>query len=228
MAQMAPPSGGSSLRGTDGLPFQPEDTPGYRNNTTGALNAVGERGYCSSSSVSGTNMLYLWFTPQDLKPGNTDNRATGRQVRCLQAFIRTPLFSLPLPLRNAPVGCFTGLPAAVYGISGRASDKFSGPPTFSRDGKGLVKATLAGQLQSLRAGTETSACLSFSCGLNPAGPGLPREGQWRADERRQQRVQLVGYGQRDRCTEVELQLDMARSQQPEQPRLWPASVRAWG
>ena len=148
----APLYGGSSLRGIHGLLFQPEDYPGYRNNMTGALNAVGERGYCSSSSVSGTNMLYLWFTPQDLKPGNTDNRATGRQVRCLQAFIRTPLFSLPLTLRNAPVGCFTGLPIAVYGISGRENGKFSSPPAFSRDGKGPVKATLAGQLQSLRAG----------------------------------------------------------------------------
>lgn len=125
--------------------------PGYRHANSGALTNVGNEGSVWSGSVSGTNGCYLHFHATNLNPGNATNRANGLLVRCLQAFIRTPLFSLPLTLRNAPVGCFTGLPIAVYGISGRENDKFSSPPALPLRGRS-VKATLAGQLHCLRAG----------------------------------------------------------------------------
>lgn len=57
---------------------------GYRHRDTGVLTSVGERGYSWSSSVSGTNGLYLHFYATYLNPSSTTNRASGLQVRCLQ------------------------------------------------------------------------------------------------------------------------------------------------
>ena len=65
----------------------PGFSPGYRNANSGALNAVGNYGYSLSSSVSGTNGMWLEFRPTLVDPGFTNNRANGLQVRCLQAFI---------------------------------------------------------------------------------------------------------------------------------------------
>ncbi|MCH5306079.1 MAG: hypothetical protein J1E79_06310 [Rikenella sp.] len=48
---------------------------------------VGNNGYSWSSSVSGTNAYNLNFNNAGLNPQNSNNRANGFQVRCLQAFI---------------------------------------------------------------------------------------------------------------------------------------------
>ena len=50
-------------------------------------------------------------------------------------------------------------------------------------------------------------------------PGLPRESQWRAEQRRQQRVQLFVVGERQQWGVLEFQRDEPQSQQREQPRL---------
>lgn len=67
--------------------------PGYRHANSGVLTNVGNEGSVWSGSVSGTNGCYLNFHATNLNPGNATNRANGLQVRCLQAFIRTPLFT---------------------------------------------------------------------------------------------------------------------------------------
>ncbi len=64
--------------------------PGYRHRDTGVLTSVGNNGYSWSSTVSGTNGVNLNFNTSWLNPSNTNNRAYGFQVRCLQAFTRTP------------------------------------------------------------------------------------------------------------------------------------------
>ncbi len=58
--------------------------PGYRGNGEGALWNVGSNGYSWSSSVSGTNGLYLHFDATNLYPSTTAHRGHGFQVRCLQ------------------------------------------------------------------------------------------------------------------------------------------------
>ena len=98
--------------------------PGFRHANTGVLTNVGNEGSVWSGSASGTNGFYLNFKSTNLNPGNATNRANGLQVRCLQAFIRTPLFSLPLALRNGAMG--SGVAHAPRGCA-RVYDKFSGP-----------------------------------------------------------------------------------------------------
>ena len=72
--------------------------PGFRdsgwNGQNGALMNVGNNGYNWSSAVSGINGLNLGFNATWLSTGNTNNRANGFQVRCLQAFtaFRRPAF----------------------------------------------------------------------------------------------------------------------------------------
>ena len=58
--------------------------PGYRHPYTGVLTNVGERGYSWSSTVSGTDGLYLSMNATWVNPSNANNRAHGFQVRCLQ------------------------------------------------------------------------------------------------------------------------------------------------
>ena len=66
--------------------------PGYRHRDTGALTNVGNNGYSWSSSVSSTNGRNLKFNSPWLNPSNTNNRAFGLQVRCLQHLsVRTGL-----------------------------------------------------------------------------------------------------------------------------------------
>ena len=57
---------------------------GHRGYGEGALWNVGNLGYSWSSSVSNTNGLYLGFSATWLITGNTNYRAFGFQVRCLQ------------------------------------------------------------------------------------------------------------------------------------------------
>ena len=66
--------------------FEVRPAPGYRNNASGALNNVGNNGYSWSSTVaaSGYNARTLGFNTQGLSPTNTNSRALGLQVRCLQ------------------------------------------------------------------------------------------------------------------------------------------------
>ncbi len=62
--------------------------PGFRdagnNGKNGDLMNVGNSGFSWSSSVSGSNGVYLNFNATNLNPSNTNNRAFGLQVRCLQ------------------------------------------------------------------------------------------------------------------------------------------------
>lgn len=73
---------------SNGCCFRP-CAPGYRNNPSGALGGVGNNGYSWASSVSGINGMNLWFNTTGLNPSNTNNRANGLQVRCLQVFTGT-------------------------------------------------------------------------------------------------------------------------------------------
>ncbi len=68
--------------------------PGYRNNSSGEPGGVGNNGYSWSSAVSGINGRFLWFNTQDLDPSNTNNRANGRQLRCLSVFTDILLFDI--------------------------------------------------------------------------------------------------------------------------------------
>ncbi len=61
--------------------------PGVRGNGEGALWNVGNNGYSWSSTVAGTNARFLNFNSGGLNPQNSNNRANGLQLRCLQVFI---------------------------------------------------------------------------------------------------------------------------------------------
>ena len=77
---------------------------GNRNSTTGALVNVGNNGFSWSSSVDGgINGLDLNFNSTNLNPSNANNRAHGFQVRCLQAFTGTLIFSSPARPRATAV-----------------------------------------------------------------------------------------------------------------------------
>ena len=73
------------------LPVVRGAAPGFRdagnNGKNGALMNVGNNGFSWSSAVSGSNGVYLNFNATNLNPSNTNSRAFGLQVRCLQAFI---------------------------------------------------------------------------------------------------------------------------------------------
>jgi uncharacterized protein (TIGR02145 family) len=57
---------------------------GYRDFSDASLNYLGVGGYYWSSSVSGTNALYLLFYASSVNPANVSNRAGGLTVRCLK------------------------------------------------------------------------------------------------------------------------------------------------
>ncbi len=61
--------------------------PGYRERANGGLSNVGNNGFSYSSSVSGSNGVYLNFNVTNLNPSNANSRAYGLQLRCLSAFI---------------------------------------------------------------------------------------------------------------------------------------------
>ena len=88
-----PPWGPTSLiRGPVGprirkVARSPGRTPGLRHPYYGTLYNVGQNGYSYSSSVSGSNGLFLDFNNARVTPQNSNNRAYGFQVRCLQVFI---------------------------------------------------------------------------------------------------------------------------------------------
>ncbi len=69
--------------GTAGTPLAWYPAPGFRSNASGALSSVGTDGFSYSSSVSGSNGVYLAFTVAYLNPSNADSRAYGLQLRCL-------------------------------------------------------------------------------------------------------------------------------------------------
>ena len=62
--------------------------PGYRDagyyKGFGALRDVGDYGYSWSSTVSGSIVRFLDFNPTWLTPQNSNYRAYGFQLRCLQ------------------------------------------------------------------------------------------------------------------------------------------------
>ncbi len=66
-----------------GTPLAWYPAPGYRYYATGASGGVGGYGYSWSPAVSGVYGQFLWFNSQDLGPSNSNDRATGRQLRCL-------------------------------------------------------------------------------------------------------------------------------------------------
>ena len=57
--------------------------PGFRERANGGLNNVGNNGFSYSSSVSGSNGVYLNFNVTNLNPSNANSRAYGLQLRCL-------------------------------------------------------------------------------------------------------------------------------------------------
>ncbi len=57
--------------------------PGVRHRDTGEPMGVGNDGYSSSSSVNGTNGLYLGFFTQNLYSSRAYSCAHGIQLRCL-------------------------------------------------------------------------------------------------------------------------------------------------
>jgi hypothetical protein len=57
---------------------------GSRNNSTGALNELGLRGYAWSSSPYGANGRYLSFNAPGVNPAYSSNRARGFAVRCVK------------------------------------------------------------------------------------------------------------------------------------------------
>ncbi|MDE6374347.1 MAG: hypothetical protein K2L09_01175 [Alistipes sp.] len=60
---------------------------GYRHYTTGALTNVGANGdYWSSSpaAAGSANGSFLWFTAGNMHPLQSDSRANGLTVRCVQ------------------------------------------------------------------------------------------------------------------------------------------------
>jgi uncharacterized protein (TIGR02145 family) len=56
---------------------------GYRNNSSGSLNNVGNNGNYWSSSVNGNNGRNLNFNSSNVNPNNNTNRANGFSVRCV-------------------------------------------------------------------------------------------------------------------------------------------------
>mgnify|MGYP006874329520 CR=1 FL=1 len=60
---------------------------GWRNNNNGSVNNVGSEGkYWSMSPNNESNGYNLNFNSSNVNPANNNNRATGRSVRCVQAF----------------------------------------------------------------------------------------------------------------------------------------------
>ncbi|WP_294599297.1 hypothetical protein [uncultured Rikenella sp.] len=57
--------------------------PGFRERANGELVSVGSNGFSYSSSVSGSNGVYLHFVVTYLNPSSAGYRAHGFQLRCL-------------------------------------------------------------------------------------------------------------------------------------------------
>jgi len=57
---------------------------GYRNNSDASLVNLGSTGTYWSSSVSGTNALYLNFDASSVSPAYSQYRAYGFSVRCVK------------------------------------------------------------------------------------------------------------------------------------------------
>ena len=58
--------------------------PGYRHPSYGTLYSVGVYGFSWSSTASGSNAHNLGFSYGGVGPQNSDGRAFGFQLRCLQ------------------------------------------------------------------------------------------------------------------------------------------------
>jgi hypothetical protein len=56
---------------------------GFRNTTSGTLNNRGNAGYYWSSTESGTNAFFLFFSSSTVGPANNLNRANGISLRCI-------------------------------------------------------------------------------------------------------------------------------------------------
>jgi len=66
-----------------GTPLAWYPAPGYRERANGGLGHVGNHGFSYSSSVSGSNGVYLNFYVTYLNPSNANSRAYGFPLRCL-------------------------------------------------------------------------------------------------------------------------------------------------
>ncbi|WP_300853248.1 hypothetical protein [uncultured Rikenella sp.] len=69
--------------GTAGTPLAWYPAPGFRERANGGPGYVGSSGFSYSSSVSGSNGVYLNFSVTDLNPSRAHGRAYGLQLRCL-------------------------------------------------------------------------------------------------------------------------------------------------
>ncbi|MDE5579076.1 MAG: fibrobacter succinogenes major paralogous domain-containing protein [Alistipes sp.] len=66
---------------------------GYRHYSSGALTSVGEGSWCWSSSsyaAGSVNAGDMGFRSNNVNPLNSDNRANGLSVRCVQHLRRLP------------------------------------------------------------------------------------------------------------------------------------------
>ncbi len=82
--------------------------PGFRdsgyNNGYGRLCHIGSAGYSWASTISGSNVHFLFFNLSGVYPQRIDNRAFGLQLRCLQeeGGCWAPGRSLPVPVGAQP------------------------------------------------------------------------------------------------------------------------------
>ena len=66
---------------------------GYRHSASGAFFSTGVDGRSWSCAVSGVNVYFLWFNATVVQPTDSNYRAFGRSVRCVQN-LRYVCFSL--------------------------------------------------------------------------------------------------------------------------------------
>ncbi|WP_300681824.1 hypothetical protein [uncultured Rikenella sp.] len=66
-----------------GTPLAWYPAPGFRERANGGLSSVGNNGFSYSSSVSGSNGVYLHFGVTYLHPSSAYRRGYGLQLRCL-------------------------------------------------------------------------------------------------------------------------------------------------
>ncbi|WP_297832482.1 hypothetical protein [uncultured Rikenella sp.] len=60
-----------------------QPAPGYRDDSSGVLDDIGNGGYSWGSTVSDIYGQFLWFYTRTLNPSRAHYRGHGFQLRCL-------------------------------------------------------------------------------------------------------------------------------------------------
>ena len=222
----------------------PPPAPGFRDagyfNGYGTLYGVGYAGYIWSSSIAGTIAHNLGFYYSWLNPQNSNNRANGLQLRCLQAFIDASVLASALPLfRFFPVirmrlssagGCtrFAGrmcfestggqLPRLHVERSGKFSNllplSFLGPLRGSRSAGVVIRPRRGEGRRAVWRRLERqnpARSTGRRVARNALVPGPPRLSVRYVVSRRLQRVRLVVDGVRLQCPLLGLQPHLAQA-----------------